>query len=99
MTEGGARLSRMRALYPTEDPRAAQAASIALALERHARADGPGAGIGMFAQYTIHAEPGFDSGLLEPWPSGVRRPAFDAWSAGPRNPGPPLPAASTATAG
>lgn len=92
LTEGGARLSRMRALYPAEDPRAAQASSIALALERHARPDGPGAGIGMFAQYTIHAEPGFDCGLLEPWPSGIRRAAFDAWSAGPRNPGPPLPA-------
>jgi hypothetical protein len=92
LTEGGARLSRMRALYPAEDPRAAQAASIALALERHALPDGPGAGVAMFAQYTIHAEPGFDSGLLEPWPSGVRRPSFAAWSAGPRNPGPALPA-------
>jgi hypothetical protein len=92
ITEGGARLSRMRALYPSEDPRAAQAESIRLALERHARDDGPGAGVWMFAQYTIHADPAFDSGLLERWPSTVRRPAFAAWSAGPRNPGPPLPA-------
>jgi hypothetical protein len=91
ITEGGARLSRMRALYPAEDPRAAQAASIALALERHARPDGPGAGVAMFAQYTIHADPAFDSGLLEAWPSPTRRPAFAAWSAGPRNTGPPLP--------
>jgi hypothetical protein len=91
ITEGGARLSRMRALYPTEDPRAAQAESLRLALERHALDDGPGAGVWMFGQYTIHADPAFDSGLLERWPSTVRRPAFAAWSAGPRNPGPPLP--------
>jgi hypothetical protein len=91
ITEGGARLSRMRALYPTEDPRAAQAESIRLALERHARNDGPGAGVWMVAQYTIHADPAFDSGLLERWPSTVRRPSFAAWSAGPRNAGPPLP--------
>jgi hypothetical protein len=91
ITEGGARLSRMRALYPAEDPRAAQAASIALALERHARPDGPGAGVLMFAQYTLHADPVFDSGLLERWPSNVRRPSFAAWAAGPRNPGPALP--------
>jgi hypothetical protein len=91
ITEGGARLSRMRALYPGEDPRAAQAESIRLALERHARDDGPGAGVGMIAQYTIHADPAFDSGLLERWPSTVRRPSFAAWSAGPSTPGPPLP--------
>ena len=91
LTEGGARLSQMRALYPTEDPRAAQALSIELALQRHARNDGPGAGVWMFGQYTIHADPGFDSGLLERWPSTVRRPSFAAWSAGPRNHGPALP--------
>jgi hypothetical protein len=91
LTEGGARLSRMRALYPTEDPRAAQATSMALALQRHARNSGIGAGVWMFAQYTIHADPAFDSGLLEPWPSTVRRPAFAVWSAGPRGRGPALP--------
>ena len=84
ITEGGVRLSRMRALYPMEDVRAAQAHSMSLGLLRHARDDGPGAGVWMLAQYTIHADPAFDSGLLEPWPSGVRRPVFDVWSAGPR---------------
>lgn len=98
ITEGGARLSQMRALYPTEEPRAAQAESIRLALERHARADGPGAGVWLFAQYTLHADPSFDCGLLDAWPSTARRPSFAAWSAGPRGPVPPLPL-SRATAG
>ena len=91
ITEGGARLSQMRALYSTEDPRAAQAESIRLALERHARTDGPGAGVWMFAQYTLHADRSFDCGLLEAWPSTTRRPSFAAWSAGPRRPGPTPP--------
>jgi hypothetical protein len=91
ITEGGARLSQMRALYPTEDPRAAQAESIRLALERHARADGPGAGVWMFAQYTLHADPSFDCGLLEAAPSTTRRPSFAAWSAGPRGGAWPTP--------
>ena len=93
ITEGGARLSQMRALYPTEDPRAAQAESIRLALERHARADGPGAGVWMFAQYTLHADPSFDCGLLDAWPSTARRPSFAAWSAGPRGGAWPSPGA------
>jgi hypothetical protein len=92
VTEGGCRLSRMRTYFPTEDPRAAQAHSIARALDLYARDDGLGAGIGMLAQYTIHGDPSFDCGLLEPWPSTVRRPAFAAWAAGPRNPGPAIPA-------
>jgi hypothetical protein len=91
ITEGGVRISRMRALYPAEDPRAAQATSMALALSRHAANSGPGAGVWMLAQYTIHADPGFDSGLMEVWPSTVRRPVFAAWSAGPRGPVPTLP--------
>jgi hypothetical protein len=84
ITEGGVRLSRMRALFPNEDPRAAQATSMAIGLLRHGRDDGAGAGVWMLAQYTIHADPAFDAGLLEPWPSGVRRPVFDVWSAAPR---------------
>jgi hypothetical protein len=94
ITEGGVRLSRMRALYPLEDPRAAQATSMALGLERHARDDGPGAGVAMLATYTIHADPVFDAGLLEPWPSTVRRPVFDVWSAGPRGGAWPAPSTS-----
>jgi len=91
ITEGGVRLSRMLALYPLEDPRAAQAASLALGLQRHAADDGAGAGVAMLAQYTIHADPVFDAGLLEAWPSTVRRPSFDAWSAGPRGGAWPVP--------
>ena len=68
-----------------------------LALERHARDDGAGAGVWMFAQYSLHADPSFDCGLLEAWPSTTRRPSFAAWSAGPRGPVPPP--LSTATAG
>jgi hypothetical protein len=84
----------MRALYPLEDPRAAQAASMALGMERHALDDGPGAGVGMLAQYTIRADPVFDAGMLEPWPSTVRRPVFDVWSAGPRGGAWPAPSGS-----
>jgi hypothetical protein len=81
----------MRALYPTEDTRQAQVRSMTLALTRHASNGGAGAGVWMLAQYTIHADTGFDSGLMEPWPSTVRRPVFAAWSAGPRGPVPTLP--------
>ena len=91
ITEGGARLSQMRALYPTEDPRAAQAESIRLAIERHARTDGPGAGVWSVAQYTLHADRSFDCGLLDAWPSTTRRPSFAAWSAGPRGGAWPTP--------
>ncbi len=84
VTEGGVRLSKMAAYYPSEDRRAAQALSWQTGWERHVRDDGPGAGVGMLAQYTTYADPRFDCGLLEPWPSAVRRPVYDVWTSLPR---------------
>ena len=83
VTEGGARLSRMPALYPAEEPRQAQAKCIADALARHAVNRGAGAGVEMLAQYLLYADPNFDCGLLDPYPSTVKRPAYDAWKAFP----------------
>jgi hypothetical protein len=84
MTEGGVRLSKMAAYYPQEERLAAQARSWQLGWDAHHRDDGPGAGIAMLAQYTTYAEPRFDSGLLDPWPAVVRRPAYAVWTALPR---------------
>ncbi len=83
VTEGGARLSRMPHLYPGEDPRQAQARCLRDAWALHERADGPGAGVAMFAQYLLYADPNFDCGLLDPYPSTVKRPAYEAWRAFP----------------
>lgn len=84
VTEGGVRLSKMAAYYPQEDRLAAQARSWQLGWDAHHRDDGPGAGIGMLAQYTTYAEPRFDAGLLDPWPAVVRRPAYRVWQSLPR---------------
>jgi hypothetical protein len=83
VTEGGARLSRMSALYPDEHPREAQARCLRHAWELAARPDGTGAGVAMFAQYLLYADPNFDCGLLDPYPSTVKRPAYEAWRAFP----------------
>ena len=83
VTEGGARLSRMPDLYPGEDPREAQARCLRDAWALHERPDGAGAGVAMFAQYLLHSDPNFDSGLLDPYPSTVKRPAYEAWRAFP----------------
>ena len=83
VTEGGARLSRMPRLYPGEDPREAQAKCLRDAWGLHERADGAGAGVAMFAQYLLYADPNFDCGLLDPYPSTVKRPAYAAWRAFP----------------
>ena len=83
ITEGGARLSQMPRLYPAEDPRAAQAKCLRDAWALHERADGAGAGVAMFAQYLLYADPNFDCGLLDPFPSTVKRPAYQAWKAFP----------------
>jgi hypothetical protein len=83
ITESGVRVSRMREYYPDEDPLQAQAATMRLALERFGGESGPGAGIGMLAQYQTYADPRFDTGLLEPWPSTTRRPVFDVWAGAP----------------
>ena len=84
VTEGGARLSRMPALYPAEDPRQAQAKCLRDAWALHQRDSGAGAGVAMFAQYLLYADPNFDCGLLDPYPSTVKRPAYAAWKAFPR---------------
>jgi hypothetical protein len=83
VTEGGARLSRMGDLYPDEQPREAQARCLRHAWELAARPDGTGAGVAMFAQYLLYADPNFDCGLLDPYPSTVKRPAYEAWRAFP----------------
>jgi hypothetical protein len=83
VTEGGARLSRMPALYPAEDPRQAQAKCLRDAWALHQRDSGAGAGVAMFAQYLLYADPNFDCGLLDPYPSTVKRPAYAAWKAFP----------------
>jgi hypothetical protein len=84
ITEGGARLSRMPALYPAEDPRAAQAKCLRDAWARHQVDAGAGQGVAMFAQYLIYADPNFDCGLIDPYPSTVKRPSYAAWKTFPR---------------
>jgi hypothetical protein len=79
ITEGGVRVPNVSLYYPDEDPLEAQALSIAQGWERHVRDDGAGAGVAMFAQYQTYTDPRFDAGLLEPWPSTVRRPAYAVW--------------------
>jgi hypothetical protein len=79
VTEGGARLSRMGDLYPGEHPRAAQARCLRQAWALAER----GPGVAMFAQYLLYADPNFDCGLLDPYPSTVKRPAYEAWRAFP----------------
>jgi hypothetical protein len=78
ITEGGARLARMRKLYPLEDPLAAQAACLEAAWASHSRA-----GVAMLAQYLLYADPNYDCGLLEPAPATVKRPAYATWSSFP----------------
>jgi hypothetical protein len=83
VTEGGARLSQMASLYPAEDPREAQAKCLRDTWALHADDSGAGAGVAMLAQYLLYADPNFDSGLIDPYPSTVRRPAYDAWKSFP----------------
>jgi hypothetical protein len=76
-TEGGVRLygveRRTGVAYPPQRQRAEQAAMLADAVARYERTPG----VDLFTQYTVHADPGYDCGLLEP--DGTMRPAFDAW--------------------
>ena len=83
VTEGGARLSRMPELYPAEDPGEAQARCVREAWTRHLDERRAGAGVAMLAQYLLHADPNFDCGLLDPYPSTRKRPAYAAWKAFP----------------
>jgi hypothetical protein len=84
VTEGGARLTRMAALYPAEAPREAHARCLRDAWARMRSDSGQGAGVAMFAQYLLYADPNFDCGLLDPWPATVKRPAYAAWKSFPR---------------
>lgn len=85
-TEGGIRLARMatRLRIATADiPRFAgpirdeQAKVLASAFHLHRRSTGVGAGVALFTQYTLNADPNFDCGLREA--SGAERPAFPVW--------------------
>ena len=76
-TEGGVRLIGVRRRFGTtfspERQRAEQAALLAAAIERYERTPG----VGLFTQYTVTAEPGYDCGLREA--DGAARPAFRAF--------------------
>ena len=76
-TEGGIRLTGVQRRYGREFPparqREEQAAMLADAVRRYERTPG----VGLFTQYTVHADPEYDCGLLEP--DGTMRPAFDAY--------------------
>ena len=79
-TEGGVRLTGVqrrygRALSPARQ-RVEQAAMLAAAIARYERTPG----IGLFTQYTVTADPGYDCGLREP--DGGARPAFEAFVRG-----------------
>jgi hypothetical protein len=84
ITEGGARPSKLKTLYPGEDPLAAQAKCLQTSWDLLGAAAGSGAGVSMMAQYLLHADPNWDTGLLEATPSAVRRPAYATWKAFPK---------------
>jgi hypothetical protein len=86
-TEGGVRLVRAAARENLQVANPAHAARIrelqATALDEafhlHRRSTGVGAGVALFTQYTIRADPNFDSGLREA--GGEERKAFGVWCA------------------
>jgi hypothetical protein len=84
VTEGGARVAKMRSYYPAEDPLAAQAKSLQTAWTLHGTASGGGAGVAMLTQYLLYADVNFDCGLLEPYPSTVKRPSYATWKTFPK---------------
>jgi hypothetical protein len=84
ITEGGARVAKMRTLYPGEDPLAAQAKCLQTAWNLHNTSTGGGAGVAMLAQYLLYGDPNFDCGLLEPAPATVKRPAYATWATFPK---------------
>jgi hypothetical protein len=84
VTEGGARIARMKSLYPLEDPLAAQARCLRTAWDVHSAGSGGGAGVAMLAQYLLNGDVNFDCGLLEPAPSTVKRPAYATWKTFPK---------------
>jgi hypothetical protein len=76
-TEGGVRLIGAERRYgrtlSPERQRAEQAALLADAIARYERTPG----VGLFTQYTVTADPGYDCGLREA--DGSSRPAFEAF--------------------
>jgi Cellulase (glycosyl hydrolase family 5) len=76
-TEGGVRLEgverRTGVRVSPARQREEQAAMLADAVARYEREPG----VGLFTQYTVYADPGYDCGLVET--DGTRRPALDAW--------------------
>ena len=84
ITEGGARLSRMPELYPAEDPREAQAKCLRDAWALHQTDTGAGAGVAMFAQYLLYADPNFDCGLHRPVPVHGETPGLRGLEGVPR---------------
>ncbi|HEX8856118.1 MAG TPA: hypothetical protein VF752_11000 [Thermoleophilaceae bacterium] len=81
MTEGGARLSEIANVYGSSDREFLLQRQAELIQRNWARmrSEREGAGIAMFAQYLFGTDASFDSGLCDP--SGVKRPAYDAWKA------------------
>jgi hypothetical protein len=84
ITEGGARVAKMKTLYPAEDPLAAQAKCLQTAWDLHSVGTGGGAGVAMLSQYLLYADPNFDCGLLEAAPSTVKRPSYATWKTFPK---------------
>ena len=84
ITEGGARVAKMKTLYPLEDPLAAQATCLQTAWNLLGAAGGGGEGVAMMTQYLLYADPNYDCGLLEPAPSTVKRPAYATWKSFPK---------------
>ena len=84
VTEGGARIAKMKSYYPSEDPLAAQARCLQTAWDLHGSALGGGAGVAMLAQYLLYADVNYDCGLLEPYPSTVKRPSYATWKSFPK---------------
>jgi hypothetical protein len=78
-TEGGVRLigveRRYGQVFSPQRQRAEQAAMLSDAIARYARTPG----VGLFTQYTVTADPGYDCGLREA--DGSARPAFEAFVA------------------
>jgi hypothetical protein len=77
-TEGGVRLigveRRYGETFSPQRQRVEQAAMLADAVARYERTPG----VGLFTQYTVTADPGYDCGLREA--DGAARPAFEAWT-------------------
>jgi hypothetical protein len=84
-TEGGVRLATMRSIYRLLIGRdlthgeqlKLQARHLERAFHEHRRGTGNGAGVMMYTQYTVTADPGFDTGLREA--DRASRPVFDTF--------------------